>query len=245
MSMKFPGLWTRSLLAFPDGRRDDTTNVAWLQGPSLFVDLRQPASRPASCRVFGPGELSHEACQWLAKQSGFAGVFAVEGNVAEWRREIDFQPKSALPDSGTLEWQGDILVETGIHAPYYEHWHAGGEALAPAFAFRLKSPEDGRHAILVRSGPLFMLARDRAPGAKLNGPDLTACLAEAPDPSSMRALLDCEISFGRADAGWKIMRSTLPWREEAHLAVSLQRESFLKLDDTAWEIMHAEGEREF
>jgi hypothetical protein len=40
------GLWTRSLIAWPDGRRDTTTSVRWLQGPEIYIDLRQPANRP-------------------------------------------------------------------------------------------------------------------------------------------------------------------------------------------------------
>ena len=243
--MGFAGLWTRSLLVLPDGRRDETTKVAWLQGPSLFVDLRQPAGRPACCLVAGAGQLSPAACQWLATQSGFAGTFSAAGNIAEWQREIDFQPQAALPDSGRLEWQGEILVETGIHAPYLEHWRAGGAALAPSFGLRLQSAVDGRRAILVRCGPLFMLARGRAPGMLLAGVDLTACLAAAADLAGMQALLDCEISFGRADAGWRIERSTLPWREGVRLALAPRGLSHCKLDETAWEILHAEGEGEF
>jgi hypothetical protein len=36
------GLWRRSLLVWPDGRRDTTTQVLWLQGLCAFGDLRQP-----------------------------------------------------------------------------------------------------------------------------------------------------------------------------------------------------------
>ncbi len=241
----FSGLWTRSLLALPDGRRDETTQVAWLQGPSLFADLRQPVGRPACCAVPRPEQLSQEACLWLATQGGFAGTFSVQNGIAEWQREIDFQPKTALPDAGTLAWRGGILVETGVYAPYYEHWHAGGEALAPSGALRLQSEADGRLAILVRSGPLFMLARGRVPGTVLTGPDLCACLAAAADLKAMRALLDCEISFGRADAGWRIARSTLPWREGAHLAAAPGAGASFNLDGTAWQILHAEGEEGF
>ncbi|WP_298224753.1 hypothetical protein [Acidocella sp.] len=242
MSREFVGLWRRSLLALPDGSSDDTTHVTWLQGPSLFADLRQPTQRPACCLVQSLGGLSPEACRWLATQAGFAGTFQIQSGIADWRREIDFQPLAALPDSGELEWHGDILVERGIHAPYFEHWHVSGEVLAPCFAFRLQSSEDGRGAILVRSGPFFMLARDRAPGTVLMQASLSACIAIAPDLASMRALLDCEISFGRADAGWKITHSTLPWREGRHVAVARRGTNGFILDGAEWAILHSEGE---
>ncbi|MGE4483351.1 hypothetical protein [Acidocella sp.] len=245
MSKGFSGLWTRSLLAFPDGRRDETTKVKWLQGPRLFADLRQPTGRPACCLTQGPERLSHEASQWLASQSGFAGVFSFQDGIAEWRREIDFQPRAALPDAGRLEWRGRVLVETGLHVPYLEHWHAGEEPHAPSFGLRLRSASDGRLAILVRSGPLFMLARDRAPGIALSGPDLLTCLAGAADPAAMRAILDCEISSGHVEPGWVIGHSTLPWREGKALCLSLHGESHFNLDGTPWEILHAEGDLSF
>jgi hypothetical protein len=40
------GLWRRSLIIWPDGRRDETTDVAWLQGERASIDLRQPAGLP-------------------------------------------------------------------------------------------------------------------------------------------------------------------------------------------------------
>src|SRR4051794_34826632 len=40
------GLIRRSLLEHADGRHDVTTSVFWLQGLSLYCDLRRPADRP-------------------------------------------------------------------------------------------------------------------------------------------------------------------------------------------------------
>ena len=37
------GLWRRLLIALPGEPVDTLTRVDWLQGPSLYVDLRQPA----------------------------------------------------------------------------------------------------------------------------------------------------------------------------------------------------------
>ncbi|MCW2601236.1 MAG: hypothetical protein JWM02_3065 [Frankiales bacterium] len=36
------GRWQRSLLATARGHRDTTTDVSWLQGRTLYVDLRTP-----------------------------------------------------------------------------------------------------------------------------------------------------------------------------------------------------------
>ncbi len=54
------GLWRRTLLVEADGSRDTGTNVQWLQGISMFVDLR------------GPGG------------EGFAGLLSRRDDVFEW-----------------------------------------------------------------------------------------------------------------------------------------------------------------
>ena len=235
------GLWTRSLLVGADGQRDVSSAVSWLQGPELFVDLRQPAARPAFCLVQGFAQLSGAAETWLAHQQGFAGSFQVAENRAAWRREIDYQPPGPTPDEGMLSWEGETLVETGLHSPYLEHWHAAPQPNHPCAALRLRVAQTGQAAILVRTGPIFMLARGRAPGIRLSAPSLAACLAGAADAKARQALLDCEISRGTA-SGWEINASTLPWREGQRLRLSFDRPGRLLVDGAVWEIIHEEGQ---
>jgi hypothetical protein len=45
-----PGVWRRSLLAWPDGTRDTTTTVLWVQGPTLYADLRQGVPHEGAAR---------------------------------------------------------------------------------------------------------------------------------------------------------------------------------------------------
>ena len=85
------GLWERSLIAWPDGRQDTTTFVAWLQGPSLFTDLRQPANPPSFDGVSCLDDLQPQHLDWLVRQEGFAGRFLRDGDAFEWRRIIDFE----------------------------------------------------------------------------------------------------------------------------------------------------------
>lgn len=219
------GLWTRSLLRTPEGE-DTSTQVAWLQGPSLFADLRQKPGRPDFSHVAKLENLSWEDCRWLAGQQGFAGVFALRESVFWWQREIDYQPPGPAPDAGTLVLEEGVLIETGHFAPYLEHWHLAHGAAAPCGALRLRRLSDGRAAILVRAGADFMFARER--GLAVHG----ASLAEAMEGATLaeaQALLDCEISRGNA-ATWEITHSTLPYREG----------SVFSLD--GWEILQREGE---
>jgi len=205
------GLWKRTLLCTP-GLEDTTTRVAWLQGPSLFVDLRQPFDRPDFTHARALDNLSHEDCLWLARQQGFAGVFAEQDGVFWWHREIDLQPQAAQPDAGTLFWEGKTLVETGHFANYLEHWQRPPNCPAtPSCAMRLRRRADGRAAILARAGEVFMVARARA--VPLSGQCLADAVAAAP-LALARELVDCEISLGEA-ATWRITRSSLPFREGA------------------------------
>jgi hypothetical protein len=207
------GLWRRSLLIRSDGTRDVTTQVWWLQGPAIYVDLRQPAHPPGFPQTRGLGDLCMEQCAWLAKQQGFAGELTHDGSCFEWRRTLDFQPPTAEPDAGTLHWEDKVLVETGRDSPYVEHWHRDGNLpRIPTFSVALQAHDCDQRAILLRVGDLFMFARDREI-ALPTGRTLAECVAAADSLRAMQALLDCEISFGdvRTDC-FHITASTLPYR---------------------------------
>ena len=215
-AVNLQGLWQRLILSVPDAPVDTLTRVDWLQGPSLYVDLRQPAGLAGKVRARCLAELGRDEAALLALQEGFAGRLVLAGNEAEWLRQIDFAP-SLLGDRGRLELQGDLLVEQGIEADYVEHWQRAPAGPAPAAgAAAFVSEGDGREVILVRHGDRFgyarQAARQPAPGQTLAQSVAAAAEGEA------RELLDCEISLGQvSDAGWTIERSTLPWRVGAML----------------------------
>ncbi|MGB5092184.1 MAG: hypothetical protein WBN97_02580 [Parvibaculum sp.] len=213
------GLWRRSLIAWPDGRRDVTTWVNWLQGLSQYADLRQPENRPDFSEVKSLGDIRPAHFDWLAAQEGFAGEFIKQGDVFEWRREIDFQPKSPYSDRGKLWLDGNVMVEQGIDIPYIEHWHAVPLELTPLLGLRLKDEQDGTRATLLRVGTLFMFVRDRQIRLPADR-HLSDCLRSAPTLRDAQAMLDLEISQGVVTTrGWIIQRSTLPYRETDNLGL--------------------------
>ncbi|MCF4164365.1 hypothetical protein L2U69_01725 [Zavarzinia compransoris] len=211
------GLWQRSLIVWPDGARDGTTDVRWLQGPSFYIDLRRPAGRPDFAAVSCLDDLDRDQVLWLAGQEGFAGELVFDGRCFEWRREFDLQPVTPYSDAGFLRFDGDVLVEEGRDVAYVEHWHRDKEATLPAAAARLIGA-DGRIGFIVRVGDRFMFARDR--GVPLGaGETLGDLVADAGDMAAALALIDCEISYGTIDeSGWTIGHSSLPFREGARLA---------------------------
>jgi hypothetical protein len=119
------GLWRRTLLVEADGSRDVTAGVLWLQGITAYVDAR-----------------------------GFAGRLERRGDVFEWRRDVDLEPPGGFPDVGTMHWEDDVLVETGVHQDYVEHWVRDDGPTSPCGAVFLRAP-DGGEGLLLRVGNLF------------------------------------------------------------------------------------------
>lgn len=204
------GLWERRLLAWPDGRRDTSTAVAWLQGPSLFIDLRQPEMPDFLRRTSCLGDLGRDAIDWLSTQEGFAGRFVRVGDAFEWQRQIDFQCPSEVADAGFLAFEGEVMTERGRDVDYLEHWFHASRDLDPHYAVRMTGA-GGRAGSLVRAGGVFMFARDRV-FALPRGGSLQA-MVRAAGLEAARGLIDCEISLGQVTAdAWTVTRSTLPFR---------------------------------
>ncbi len=211
------GLWRRSLIHWPDGRRDDTTSVNWLQGPNDYADLRIPAQRPDFSGVTALNDLTREQMLFLASQEGFAGRLSFNGQFFEWQRLIDYQPKSAMADAGRLWFEDGRMIEEGRDVPYIEHWHRDDNDMRlPCGTLRLTDQASHASGFLVRAGSHFMYARDRSSPLPPGGTLLE--LVSAASLDAMRATIDCEISFGRvSDCGWTIETSSLPFREGANL----------------------------
>ena len=119
------GLWRRTLLVAADGSHDTGTDVLWLQGITAYVDSR-----------------------------GFAGTLHQRDDVFEWHRDVDVQPPGAFPDAGVMHWDGQTLVETGLHEDYVEHWVREAGPTVPCGAVFVRGPHGGP-GLLVRVGDLF------------------------------------------------------------------------------------------
>lgn len=240
------GLWTRSLIQWPDGRRDVTTAVHWLQAPSLYIDLRQPAGRPDFSATRALAEVDEAQIAWLVRQEGFAGRLRHADGWFEWGRTIDFQPQAVYSDCGSLRYTSDRMIEVGRDIPYVEHWHRAevGDVVRAAAA-RLVDVDSGRVAALARVGDVFMLAVDR-PAALPALPDLASCVAAAADRAARLALLDCELAVGRIVQGhWQLAHSSLPWREGRALSPRRAGPDLIELGDATghcYRLEELEGE---
>ena len=119
------GLWRRSLLIDANGAGDTSAGVTWLQGDTAYVDSR-----------------------------GFAGHLECTGDVFHWHRDVDLEPPGQFPDAGKVHWEGDTLVETGVHEDYVEHWVRDEGPMEQGGAVFLRAPDAG-DAVLLRVGPWF------------------------------------------------------------------------------------------
>ena len=170
------GLWRRRLIAWPQGEADTTTEVYWLQGPELYADLRIPERRPR-CKATCLRELDRKMLGFLARQEGFFGKLDVQVSIGHWHRAFDYQPDTGRQDRGHLAFEGDILVERGVEAPYIEHWVREPHT-DECMALSLETDAPSRTGCLILAGDAFMYARSRS--AKLPpGADLTECLKAA------------------------------------------------------------------
>jgi hypothetical protein len=225
------GVWFRSLLLDAAGVRDTTTSVTWVQGPTRYADLRQPADRSQPRGITGLADLSASQLLDLTAQEAFAGRLRRLDDAYHWDRSFDFAPV-ALPDSGRLHRQGPALIEEGLHTPYVEHWHPAPESGPPHAAVDLTDAEDGRAGLLVRTGSWFCYVRDRAVPVPAGAP-LADLVRGAADLSQARLLVDLEVSLGRIATGrWTVRRSTLPHRVGADLAPRLILSERLSVADT-------------
>lgn len=226
------GCWQRAWIEFADGTRDDTSLVVWLQLESEMADVRLPARRGTVVDRSGFDDCSLDELRALVDSESSSGVTVcspvavgtdgVRSARAEWvdgPHSVGFQPVSAFPEPGLLEWVADdVLIERAPSGAYVEEWHR-----LPGTTHPLHHVIDADDRHIYRAGDAAVLVRDRRPPlpriARLD--ELAAECGD--DRDRLVALVDCEFSFARRrDGNYVIEASTLPWREGAVIDVDLR-----------------------
>jgi len=201
------GCWQRQWIEFADGSRDDTSFVMWLQLPSLMADVRLAA---AALTLAGRSSLSMHELLVIADSDSSSGATTCTPVVqrtasAEWTSDIGFQPESAFPEPGLLEWRGEgtVMMERAPSGAYVEEWH-----LLPGSRGPLSHSLRADGSQWFRAGAFGVLVRDRS------GPlPRVSRLTELTDRAALETAIDCEFSFAvLADDVWTIQHSTVPSR---------------------------------
>ena len=209
----YRGLWRRTLLEGNGLLTDTSSTVLWLQTTRWHADLRLPTNRPDFAGIHGVAACDTTQRIWLASQQGFSGVTEVLGDRCQWHHDCDFQPTTASRDIGTMTFHADGigLDEYSIDADYHETWQHMPDGLGPSAVWCGSASAPGR---LLVAGDCFFLVRPRVrqlpPDARL-----ATMVLERPE------CLDFELSYGKicgAETPWRILHSTLPWREGQSLS---------------------------
>lgn len=220
----FVRAWERLSVRNDGGPPERTVDVRDIQTPTLFGDVRIPEERPSYRKPLA--ELSDAELATLFPQEGFSGYTTVDGVIATWHHEIDYQPPDGSLDIGRLvQAGGRNLFEFGVQADYEEHWWSLEDGQGAFFGVKvLRKLPDGTtrvHQILSLVGDHFVYARNRAVDLPM-APSLAALVEkEKPSRKVLLEWLDLEVSHGFVLGGrfpWEIQLSTIPDREGEPLA---------------------------
>jgi hypothetical protein len=215
------GCWQRAWIEFADGTRDDTSTVIWLQLQSKMADTRVSADQPGHDRA-SLSKCSLDELRALAaseSSSGYTtctpiviGDDGVRRATAEWFTRghgVAFQPVSAFPEPGLLEWNDDgtVLYERAPSGAYVEEWRL---ISGPSSGLQHRQRADGSE--LYVAGSVAVVVRDR-PHPIPRAARLQELVAECGDDrAAVERLIDCEFSFARQHGTQYVVEaSTLPW----------------------------------
>jgi hypothetical protein len=227
------GCWQRAWIEYADGTRDDTSIVIWLQLGSGMADVRLPADRGTVATRGGFDECSLDELRALAGSESSSGSTTctpvtvgsdgVRRATAEWFTGDDgvaFQPVSAFPEPGLLEWvTDDVMIERAPSGAYVEEWHRLPGTAAP---LRHHVDAAGRHVYVAGDAAVVVRARTRPVPVEARLDELVAACGD--DRDALVALVDCEFSFARLtdDGTFVVAASTLPWQEGTTVDVDLR-----------------------
>jgi len=202
------------------GVTSNTLTVRVLQTPTMFGDVRIPSDRPSFPGATSLADLTDPQLATLAAQRGFFGYTTVEGDVATWHHEIDYQPPDGEADVGRLERVGTSQMdEHALDDSYVERWSSLASGDGSFLVVRVTKIER-LDRVLLLAGDHFIYARNRAKDLPA-APSLVELIATThATRETVLGYLDCELSYGKVRGGkvpWEIVHSTLPWREGARL----------------------------
>ncbi|MES1955407.1 hypothetical protein [Salinisphaera hydrothermalis] len=208
---RYRGLWRRRLYvepaAGPSVVEDTTTEVYWLQTGLWHADLRIPVGMPDFTGVGSLADCDRMQLIWIAGLTAFAGRTIVEGRFCTWHRLVDMAP-GLDKDIGGMQFLSDrLLEEQHPDGRYLERWEKVASGDATGEVARIDEAglpvwlQQGAHAFRIVPRPSLEADHE---------------LLEAPETLAGAALARraaTEVSYLCRDAdGWRVARSTHPWR---------------------------------
>lgn len=220
----FSGCWKREWIRRNGGPPDGATAVRNIQTPTLFGDVRIPDSRPRFPHAKSLKDLTDQELTTLYSQQGFSGFTSLDGYIATWHHQIDYQPPDGTQDIGRIEQAGGSnMYEHGLDDSYLEHWwylSSGDGRFLGVKVLRRDSGTERVDRILSVTGDHFIFARNRTKDLPM-ADSLASLIAKThASRATILEYLDCEVSHGFVQGGkrpWEIQYSTMPWKEGTQL----------------------------
>jgi len=225
---KMIGCWKRLNARFAGGTQDTTTLVIWLQTLSGVGDIRIPASRPNLRERKGFEDCSTDELLKLAEQDCFCGITLFDAEAkpfptASWPKQaylFRFQPIITFPEPGWIEWREfeTCMMERAPSGAYEEDWRLLPQS--QSLAAHLTKRDAPSATCLYVAGDHAIYARNRMVDLPADKSLMQLASDAQDDRRRLEELLDCEFSYARRarpGSDYRIMASTLPWREGQEL----------------------------
>tara|TARA_R110001592_G_scaffold238227_2_gene497780 strand:- start:78625 stop:79572 length:948 start_codon:yes stop_codon:yes gene_type:complete len=135
------GCFKRRSISFANGLSDTQTQVFWLQGRKLTIDLRLPQEADQVSK------LNIETCTQdelykLANYEGWSAESKWENNQLSWSGGTSFQLHNRWPEPGILSRVGDCMMEFSPSHAYVEDWRIKSRTPGPLVSLRLIEEKD-------------------------------------------------------------------------------------------------------
>lgn len=214
------GCFKRRSITFATGQCDTDTNVFWLQGRNITIDLRLPIKADQVSIKALENYSSAELCT-LANYEGWYAETVWKDELLRWQGGCSLQVHNRWPEPGIMHRVGDCMIEFCPSASYVEDWRLNSKKPGPLVSLRMieeRERETGRFrhhdGALIICGNWAGLVLGRAE-AKVSGSHRQLRdLVKIANIDELARLFnfECSIAEGTVNSGFNIGYSTKPER---------------------------------
>lgn len=214
------GCFKRKSISFANGKTDEETQVFWLQGRNLTIDLRLPIDAD---QIKKPWQTcSQEELYQLTNYEGWSANSQWDYHQLSWSGGTAFQLHNRWPEPGILSRTGDCMMEFSPSNAYVEDWRIKSRAHGTLLSLELieeknLTTETCRHqggALIINgSWAGLVLGRQKALNQTVPKQQLRDLLkSQKYNPKLAKQIFNFETSVaeGSLDDGYKIKHSTQP-----------------------------------
>jgi len=129
------GCFKRKSISFANGKTDEETQVFWLQGRNLTIDLRLPIGADQIKKTWQT--CSQEELYQLTNYEGWSANSHWDSHQLSWSGGTAFQLHNRWPEPGILSRTGDCMMEFSPSNAYVEDWRIKSRAQGTLLSLEL------------------------------------------------------------------------------------------------------------